>query len=95
MQLKKYDFETGETKRWSDARNEFEIYGEPVFVAAPEAEREDDGVILAPMLAHAPAQRSALVVLDASTFTELGRAYSPCDVKVPFSFHGEFDEARL
>ena len=94
-QLKKYDFSSGDTKTWRDPRKEFEIYGEPVFVAAPDAQAEDDGVILAPMMAHEPGQRSALVVLNAKTFSEVARAYSPSDVKVPFSFHGEFDPAKL
>jgi beta,beta-carotene 9',10'-dioxygenase len=64
--------------------------GEPVFVARPQAEREDDGVLLSVVL-DARAQRSLLLVLDASDLRELARAQVPHHV--PFSFHGQFARA--
>ena len=61
--------------------------GEPVFVARPEAEREDDGVVLSVVL-DAAAGSSFLLVLDAADLGELARAQVPHHI--PFSFHGQF-----
>jgi beta,beta-carotene 9',10'-dioxygenase len=61
--------------------------GEPVFVARPEAEREDDGVLLSVVL-DAAAGSSFLLVLDAADLSELARAQVPHHI--PFSFHGQF-----
>jgi beta,beta-carotene 9',10'-dioxygenase len=61
--------------------------GEPVFVAHPEAEREDDGVLLSVVL-DARAGTSFLLVLDAADLSELARAQAPHHI--PFSFHGQF-----
>ncbi|MGD1059234.1 MAG: carotenoid oxygenase family protein [Solirubrobacteraceae bacterium] len=61
--------------------------GEPVFVARPEAEREDDGVLLSVVL-DARAGTSFLLVLDAADLSELARAQAPHHI--PFSFHGQF-----
>jgi carotenoid cleavage dioxygenase-like enzyme len=61
--------------------------GEPVFVARPEAEREDDGVVLSVVL-DAARSSSFLLVLDAADLTELARAQVPHHI--PFSFHGQF-----
>jgi carotenoid cleavage dioxygenase-like enzyme len=61
--------------------------GEPVFVARPEAEREDDGVVLSVVL-DAAAGSSFLLVLDAADLSELARAQVPHHI--PFSFHGQF-----
>lgn len=61
--------------------------GEPVFVPAPDGEREDDGVVLSVVLDSA-GDHSFLLVLDAGTWREIARA----DVAhpVPFGFHGQF-----
>ncbi len=61
--------------------------GEPVFVARPGAEREDDGVLLSVVL-DADAERSMLLVLDATDLSELARAEAPHHI--PFGFHGQF-----
>jgi beta,beta-carotene 9',10'-dioxygenase len=61
--------------------------GEPVFVARPEAEREDDGVLLSVVL-DARSETSFLLVLDASDLSELARAEVPHHI--PFGFHGQF-----
>ena len=60
--------------------------GEPVFVAAPDAASEDDGVLLSVVLG--PEGTSFLLVLDAETLEELGRAAVPHHI--PFGFHGQF-----
>jgi carotenoid cleavage dioxygenase-like enzyme len=64
--------------------------GEPVFAARPEAEHEDDGVLLSVVL-DAHAGRSLLLVLDAADLSELARARVPHHI--PFSFHGQFVRA--
>jgi beta,beta-carotene 9',10'-dioxygenase len=61
--------------------------GEPVFVARPEAEHEDDGVLLSVVL-DARSETSFLLVLDAGDLGELARAEVPHHI--PFGFHGQF-----
>lgn len=61
--------------------------GEPVFVAAPQMAHEDDGVILSVVL-DSRTNRSFLLILESSTFTELARAEAPHHI--PFSFHGNY-----
>ena len=60
--------------------------GEPVFVAAPDAEAEDEGVLLSVVLGDDG--NSFLLVLDAQSLEELARASVPHHV--PFGFHGMF-----
>ena len=82
-QLVKLDVETGELGGWSQSG----CYpGEPVFVAGPEERAEDDGVVLSVVL-DAKVGRSFLLVLDAASLGELGRAEAPHHV--PFGFHGQ------
>lgn len=82
--LAKLDVETGETTTWHEPG----CYpGEPVFVAAPDAVAEDDGVLLSVVLDSASGT-SFLLVLDAGSLTELARARVPH--AVPFGFHGQF-----
>lgn len=61
--------------------------GEPVFVPAPGAKAEDDGVLLSIVLDIAK-DRSSLLVLDAAHLTELARAEAPHPI--PFHFHGNY-----
>jgi beta,beta-carotene 9',10'-dioxygenase len=61
--------------------------GEPVFVAAPDAEAEDEGVLLSIVL-DARRGGSFLLVLDARSLDELARAEVPHHI--PFGFHGQF-----
>jgi len=82
--LVKVDVEERETKVWEETGT---YPGEPVFVAAPDAEAEDDGVILSVVL-DTDAERSFLLVLDASDFTELGRA--TVNHHIPLGFHGNW-----
>lgn len=61
--------------------------GEPVFVAAPKATAEDDGVVLCVVL-NATTCTSFLLVLDAHSFIEIARAEVPHHI--PFGFHGQY-----
>ncbi|KAL7834943.1 hypothetical protein SRHO_G00291900 [Serrasalmus rhombeus] len=65
---------------------------EPVFVPSPDATEEDDGVILSVVLKPTEDRSTFLLVLDARTFEELGRAEVP--VNIPYGFHGTFDSAE-
>ncbi|TWW74831.1 Beta,beta-carotene 9',10'-oxygenase [Takifugu flavidus] len=62
---------------------------EPVFVPAPDAEDEDDGVILSVVLTPSRDKGTFLLVLDGKTFQELGRANVP--VNMPYGFHGIYE----
>ena len=64
--------------------------GEPVFVADPEGEHEDEGVLLSIVL-DGRKGNSFLLVLDASSLEELARAEVPHHI--PFGFHGQFARA--
>jgi carotenoid cleavage dioxygenase-like enzyme len=83
----KIDVGDGSARSWSAPGR---YPGEPVFVARPGAEREDDGALLSVVL-DADAGRSLLLVLDASDLSELARAEVPHHI--PFSFHGQFMRA--
>ena len=83
-QLVKLDVHTGRTMVW---RVDGGYPGEPVFVPAPAAAAEDDGVVLSVVL-DAERGVSSLVVLDGATFTEMARADVPH--AIPFGFHGQF-----
>ena len=61
--------------------------GEPIFVAAPHGAREDDGVVLSLVL-DATREKSFLLVLDATSLKEIGRAWLPH--AVPLGLHGAF-----
>ncbi|XP_054610853.1 carotenoid-cleaving dioxygenase, mitochondrial isoform X2 [Dunckerocampus dactyliophorus] len=62
---------------------------EPIFVPAPDAVEEDDGVILSVILSPSQDKGTFLLVLNAKTFEELGRANVP--VNMPYGFHGTFN----
>lgn len=83
-QLVKVDLENRTSQVWFEPNT---YPNEPTFVASPGARAEDDGVLLSVVLDTALA-RSFLLVLDAATFTELGRAYLPHHI--PLEFHGTF-----
>ena len=82
--LVKVDVETGQSKEWSQPRS---YPGEPVFVPAPGAVAEDEGVVLSVVL-DAEAGTSRLVVLDGQSFREVASATVPHPI--PFGFHGLF-----
>ena len=81
------DIADGATLSWSEP----DCYpGEPVFVARPDAEHEDEGVLLSVVL-DATRRTSFLLVLDAADLSELARAQAPHHI--PFGFHGQFARA--
>jgi torulene dioxygenase len=66
--------------------------GEPIFVADPESEEEDGGVVLSVVL-DGVAGKSYLLALNAKDFKEVGRAN--VDGVVGFGFHGTHVPHRI
>jgi beta,beta-carotene 9',10'-dioxygenase len=80
----KVDVRTGASSAFSDRDR---IYGEPVFVARPGGEGEDDGVLLAVGTSQR-GETSALAIIDAKTMALLASAEVPD--AIPLGFHGSF-----
>lgn len=64
---------------------------EPIFVPHPQAQSEDDGVILT-IVNDIKTTTSFLLILDAKNLKELARIKAPHFI--PFGFHGQFFESK-
>ena len=84
----KVDTETGASKSFSDG---MDIFGEPLFVARPQGNSEDDGVLLSVGSAK-DSETSVLAVIDAKTMAFVASAEVPSSI--PLGFHGSFVRAR-
>jgi len=82
--LVKVDCERGRAREWDEQSVYVE---EPVPVQHPDADREDDGVVLATAVDTAR-ERSYLLVFDAATLEERARVVLPH--AEPFGFHGRY-----
>jgi carotenoid cleavage dioxygenase-like enzyme len=80
----KVDVRTGTATELSDGEH---IYGEPVFVARPNAADEDDGVLLS-VGSSTRTGLSKLAIIDARTTTLLASA--GVERAIPLGFHGSF-----
>lgn len=69
---------------------------EPIFIPSPDSQTEDDGVVLASMVwGRGEENRVGLLVLDAKTWTELGRSeFNNLPGPVPKCLHGWFAERK-
>lgn len=75
-QIVKIDLESDDTLHWLESG----CYpGAPIFVAKPEAKKEDEGALISLVL-DSNKKKSFILVLDAITLKEIGRAYLPCHV---------------
>jgi carotenoid cleavage dioxygenase-like enzyme len=83
-QIVKVDVDDGSALTWSRPGCS---PSEPVFVARPGAEQEDDGVLLSVVL-DVEREKSFLLVLDAASLEEIASAEAPHHI--PHSFHGQF-----
>jgi carotenoid cleavage dioxygenase-like enzyme len=84
--LVKIDCENGRAREWWE-RSVF--VEEPLPVRHPEADSEDEGVVLATAL-DVDREQSYLLVFDAATLEERARVFLPHPE--PFGFHGRFFE---
>ncbi|KAK4884043.1 hypothetical protein RN001_000314 [Aquatica leii] len=84
--LIKVDTENKITTRWNE-KNCFA--NEPIFVANPNAESEDDGIILSNFVwGGNETHRTGLVILNAKTMEEIGRAEFDTPGAISKGFHG-------
>jgi carotenoid cleavage dioxygenase-like enzyme len=82
--LCKFDLMTKQFKVWNQAHCQAL---EPVFISAPYAEEEDEGIILS-VIYDEEEKRSFLLALDGQSFEEIARAELPWHI--PGSFHGQY-----
>jgi carotenoid cleavage dioxygenase-like enzyme len=80
----KVDLQTGNSVSFSDDTH---IFGEPLFVSRPQANGEDDGVLLSVGSAK-DSETSVLAIIDAKTMDLLASAEVPSSI--PLGFHGSF-----
>ncbi|GAX75777.1 hypothetical protein CEUSTIGMA_g3220.t1 [Chlamydomonas eustigma] len=80
----KFDVETGEVLTWHE---EGAHAGAPFFLPSPGSANEDAGVLISVVM-KASGKSSQVVVLDAATLVELGRA--DLGYPVPYRFHAAF-----
>jgi carlactone synthase/all-trans-10'-apo-beta-carotenal 13,14-cleaving dioxygenase len=81
--LAKFDLKHRKSTLWHDAGG---VVGEPLFIPAPDSVEEDQGVVIA--VVAQPDGKSALVVLDGKSFSEIARAVLPYGITN--GFHGAF-----
>lgn len=87
-QIHKIDTISGKVHTWCEIGS---YCAEPMFVPKPDSQDEDDGVILSSIIRNKPeVNYTALLVLDAKTMTEIGRAEFRCVGPVPKPLHGYF-----
>ncbi len=82
--ITKVDVTSGQETIW---HQEHCYPGEPVFVETPDAQTEDDGILLSIVL-DARQQTSFLLVLNAENLQEIARASVP--QHITFGFHGQY-----
>ncbi|VDO70789.1 unnamed protein product [Haemonchus placei] len=63
------------------------VLHEPWFVPRPDSRKEDDGVLLIRAL-DVVENKALLLVINAETMKEIGRAFVP--ISIPFGFHNRF-----
>jgi carotenoid cleavage dioxygenase-like enzyme len=82
--LVKFDHALREVKTWQQTGCKA---SEPIFVPAPHAQAEDEGVVLSIVL-NEKENTSFLLALDGQSFMEIARATLP--FHIPDSFHGQY-----
>jgi beta,beta-carotene 9',10'-dioxygenase len=83
----KVDVRSGASSSFGDGVH---VFGEPVFVARPGGQEEDDGVLVS-VGSRKDADSTMLAVLDAKTLSLLASAEVPS--AIPLGFHGSFFRA--
>ncbi|XP_033097800.1 beta,beta-carotene 15,15'-dioxygenase-like [Anneissia japonica] len=86
--MAKIDLHTKEYRIWQEPN----CYpSEPMFLPAPGSVEEDDGVVMS-CIVNSQHRSAFLLVLDAKTFQEVGRAQLPNNIECGLTFHGHFDQ---
>ncbi|CAH1128203.1 unnamed protein product [Ceutorhynchus assimilis] len=86
--LIKVDVKRNSWKTWQE---EGCFPGEPIFVVSPNSKSEDEGIILSVMVyGNDDTNHVGLLILDAHTFKEIGRAEFKTPSAVPKCLHGWF-----
>lgn len=85
-QICKVDVETGDTLVWRGTETQYTA--EPTFVPRPDAIDEDDGVLLVSCADVQDGAPDFLLLVDAKTMQEIGRA--TIEATLPCSIHGVF-----
>lgn len=84
----KVDTKTKTKIFWKDQKS---YAWEPIFVPSPNANSEDDGVIVAGFLTSGTPNRVGIVILDAKNLEELARSeFNDLPTDIPKPFHGWF-----
>ena len=84
--LVKVDTVTKKSLVWN-REHEGQVAAEPLFVPAPNAKEEDEGIIVAPILNTSDSDTPFVLILDAKTFTEVARCR--VDHRLPLGFHAQ------
>lgn len=84
----KMNVQTGEAVTWPPEGTTTIYPNEPVFVPRPNGTNEDDGVVMTDVI-DTSSNKTYLVILDATTMTEIGRA-GPTPIVIPHGFHGRY-----
>ncbi|KOB70760.1 putative carotinoid oxygenase [Operophtera brumata] len=86
MYMIKVDTVTGQTKTWCNAN----CYpSEPIFVPTPNSKEEDDGVLLSALVWGGSRDcEVALLIIDARSMKEIGRAHFHTKSPAPKCLHG-------
>ncbi|XP_053710037.1 beta,beta-carotene 15,15'-dioxygenase isoform X4 [Synchiropus splendidus] len=83
--IAKFDIVTKTCQQWQQDNC---FPSEPVFVASPDAQEEDDGVLLSSIVSPDPNILPFMLVLDAKNMKEIARATIPAQVHI--DLHGVF-----
>jgi carotenoid cleavage dioxygenase-like enzyme len=87
----RYDFQTGETKLWEFG--EEANAGEPVYVANPDSDREEDGWVMC--FVYNPGEGAFLSILSAGDFDNGPVAKVRIPGRVPNGFHANWMEGLV
>jgi len=74
--IAKINVNDGSYVLWTEPNNRYGVtVGEAIFHPSPKSQAEDDGVLIASVL-HIQSKRAFFLVLNATTMTEISRAYT-------------------
>ncbi|CAJ0597203.1 unnamed protein product [Cylicocyclus nassatus] len=88
IQIIKVDLKDGTSKVWS-MDNDSQICAEPILVNKPNYEKEDDGILLVPVMTTMEKDTPYVAMIDAETLEEMGR-FLIQQSRIPFGFHSHY-----